>query len=60
MTDSEPQDKLERECPTCGAGPGERCITISGNTTNQPHLGRWLPPGSYRERHIYAPYRRQR
>lgn len=29
-----------RRCPTCGAGPGERCVTRSGNVAYSFHAAR--------------------
>ena len=41
----------------CSAQPGEPCLTISGRLTYQSHLARYLPAGSFRERHLYKPYK---
>jgi len=27
-------------CPTCGVGPGVRCVTVSGAESNTPHVDR--------------------
>jgi ribosomal protein S27AE len=27
-------------CPTCGAGPGEHCMTSNGNVRNETHVDR--------------------
>lgn len=27
-------------CPTCGAGPGDPCLTYTGNEKNEPHVDR--------------------
>jgi hypothetical protein len=34
------QIALEYPCQTCGAAPGEECITISGRVAHTPHQWR--------------------
>jgi hypothetical protein len=33
---------LAVRCPTCGAGPGEKCELNTGQPRNNPHLDRRL------------------
>lgn len=39
-------DAQWRSCPSCQAGPGEKCSTYKGNDAQQPHSGR-RPPFSW-------------
>lgn len=35
------EEAAQRPCPTCGALPGQRCITASGKVSRQPHAARF-------------------
>jgi hypothetical protein len=28
-------------CPSCGAQPGDSCVTVTGNERGEPHAPRW-------------------
>lgn len=34
---------LDLVCPRCEAKPGQRCTTINGSPTVEPHVSRWNP-----------------
>jgi len=40
--DPSPRNPLAISCPTCGAGPGEKCQLTSGQPRTEPHRDRRL------------------
>jgi hypothetical protein len=34
-------DARRARCPSCGARPGDCCVTVTGNERAEPHASRW-------------------
>ena len=34
-------DARRARCPSCGAQPGNACVTATGNERGEPHAPRW-------------------